>query len=171
MRNASGRCVFNSSGEPTFSAPTSLDNRARVTSSFSGSGVSGMNKPFCSIRGFAGSAEIVTAEIGDCGGFDSMSSKSNRSRVFGFLIGIGKLMVRVCSLRSANRIRNRTSFAAKLRQRGIDIGRSEFPGIVEIGDHRSHERLIQRQGFRIAYTRIKWGLMSGVTSTGNPQRL
>ena len=33
------------------------------------------------------------------------------------------------------------------------------------------QRNAERQGFRIAYTRIKWGLMSGVTSTGNPQRL
>ena len=56
IRNAPGRCVSTSSGDPTFSSPTTAAMRASVSSSFSGSGASGMNNPFCVVRGFAGSA-------------------------------------------------------------------------------------------------------------------
>src|SRR5439155_20552423 len=36
IRNASGRCVSKSSGEPRFSGPTNFASRAKVISSFSG---------------------------------------------------------------------------------------------------------------------------------------
>src|SRR5437899_9482727 len=41
IRKASGRWVSRSSGEPTLSTPTSFAKRAKVSSSFSGSGDSG----------------------------------------------------------------------------------------------------------------------------------
>ena len=67
-RKASGLCVSKSSGEPTLSAPTNFANRANVSSSFSGSGANGINRPVCATRGCTGSAAIVTEIIAAWGG-------------------------------------------------------------------------------------------------------
>ena len=64
IRNASGRCVSRISGEPTFSSPTTAEMRARVSSSFSGSGDNGTNNPFCTTRGFAGIASTLICFTG-----------------------------------------------------------------------------------------------------------
>ena len=56
MRNPSGWCVSSNSSAPTFSSPTMPAMRARVSSSFSGSGDGGRNKPPWAERGRAGSA-------------------------------------------------------------------------------------------------------------------
>ena len=49
-------------------APTNFASRARVISSFSGSGANGINNPVCDARGLTGSALIVTVIIGAVGG-------------------------------------------------------------------------------------------------------
>ena len=54
-------------------SPTRFASRAIVSSSFSGSGEMGRNKPPCAKRGFAGSAAINTFQTAVCGGSDCKS--------------------------------------------------------------------------------------------------
>src|SRR5258708_28642911 len=90
MRNASGLWVSKISGEPTLSAPTNFASRANVTSSFSGSGAKGINRPVCAMRGFTGSAIIVTETTAARGGFGLNLKKKKRQNGFGVFIGIGQ---------------------------------------------------------------------------------
>ena len=57
IRNPSGRCVSSSCRDPTLFGPTIPAILANVSSSFSGSGDDGRNKPFCVARGCTGSAD------------------------------------------------------------------------------------------------------------------
>src|SRR2546426_6697404 len=98
MRKASGRCVSKISGEPTLSAPTNFANRARVTSSFSGSGANGINRPVCATRGFTGSAKILTEITAASGGCASGLNKGKGRNVLGVVIWAGQGNVPSCFL-------------------------------------------------------------------------
>ena len=91
-RHASGRCVFNSSGEPTLSAPVNARSLASSVCNGAGSGAGRVKSPCCVTRGGVGCNSTATVVMARLGLWASRSSWTCLRMTIGSRTGTGKAM-------------------------------------------------------------------------------
>src|ERR1035438_12554 len=127
-RKASGRCVSINAGEPTRPSPTIDWMRARVSSSFTGSGVTGTNRPLWAACGFTGSMATRTCTMGAAGECAARSSCSSFRNALVSSDGTGSRNVRWSVAWVPSFRRSRSSLVFHLRA-GVHLHAAEQHGI------------------------------------------